>query len=102
MPPLLATNPAREVKRVKYATDGWHTWTTDEVRQYEARHHIGTKARLALALLLYTGVRRSDLVTLGLTNVQRMAAIRPAEDFAQAQERFRKAVAVGASGYRGS
>jgi hypothetical protein len=64
-PPLLATNPAREVKRVQYATDGWHTWTTDEVRQYEARHAVGSKARLALALLLYTGVRRSDLVTLG-------------------------------------
>ena len=69
-PPILATNPAREVKRVKYATDGWHTWTAEEVRQYEARHPIGTKAGLALALLLYTGVRRSDLVTLGPANVQ--------------------------------
>ena len=45
--------------------DGFHTWTRDEVRQYEARHPSGTKARLALALFLYTGVRISDAVRLG-------------------------------------
>ena len=33
--------------------------------RYEARHPIGTKARLAFDLLLYTGVRRSDVVKLG-------------------------------------
>jgi integrase len=32
---------------------------------YEARHPIGTKARLAFDLLIYTGVRRSDVVKLG-------------------------------------
>ncbi len=45
--------------------DGFHTWTEEEVRQYEARHPSGTKARLALALFLYTGVRISDVVRLG-------------------------------------
>jgi hypothetical protein len=34
-----------------YATDGFHSWTLDEVSQHQARHPIGTKARLALALL---------------------------------------------------
>jgi integrase len=62
---LLRFNPAREVRRVRYASAGFHTWTVDEVRQFEERHPVGTKARLALALLLYLGVRRSDLVTLG-------------------------------------
>ena len=66
----MATNPAREVRRVSYASDGFHTWTVDEVRQFEARHPIGTKARLALALLLYLGVRRGDLVTLGRQHVK--------------------------------
>jgi integrase len=37
----------------------------EEVVQYEERHPIGTKARLALCLLLWTGVRRSDVVRLG-------------------------------------
>jgi integrase len=50
--------------------EGWHTWTVDEVRQYEARHPIGSKARLALALLLYTGARRSDVVGLGRQHVR--------------------------------
>lgn len=44
---------------------GIHTWTIEEVAQYEARHAFGTKARLALDLLLYTSQRKSDVVTLG-------------------------------------
>jgi integrase len=62
---LLRFNPTREVRKVSYATSGFHTWTVDEVRQFEQRHPISTKARLALALLLYLGVRRGDVVTLG-------------------------------------
>jgi integrase len=61
----MTTNPAREVKSIAYATSGFHTWTIDEVRQYEATHPIGSRARLALALLLYTGTRRSDMIRLG-------------------------------------
>jgi integrase len=45
--------------------DGFKAWTEADVAKYEARHPVGTKARLALDLLLYTGVRRSDLVKLG-------------------------------------
>jgi hypothetical protein len=29
-PPLLKSNPARDVRRVRYATSGFHTWTPDE------------------------------------------------------------------------
>lgn len=61
----LASNLAREVEFMKTPQGGHHTWTIEEVRQFEARHPIGTRARLALALLLYTGVRRSDVVLLG-------------------------------------
>jgi integrase len=70
-PPLWTkANPARDVRRIKYTTDGFHTWTLDEVRKYEARHPIGTKARLALAFLLFLGVRRGDLVVLGRQHVK--------------------------------
>jgi hypothetical protein len=48
-------NPAREVPYFKSGSEGFHTWTVEEVQQFEERHPIGTKARLALALLLYTG-----------------------------------------------
>jgi integrase len=40
------------------------------VKQFEAHHKIGTKARLALALMLYLGVRRGDAVTLGRQHVR--------------------------------
>jgi integrase len=59
-------NPARDVPYLKGKNrDGHHTWTIAEVQQFEERHPLGSKARLALALLLYTGVRRSDVVKLG-------------------------------------
>ena len=45
--------------------DGIPAWSEADAARYEARHPIGTKARLAFDLLLYTGVRRSDAVRLG-------------------------------------
>jgi integrase len=67
---LMRSNPAREVRRIRYATEGFYTWTVDDVRRFEERHPIGTKARLALALMLFLGVRRGDLVTLGRQHVK--------------------------------
>ena len=67
---LIETDPSRDVKRLKHTSAGHHSWTVEEVEQYEARHPVGTKARLALALLLYTGVRRSDAVLLGRQHVK--------------------------------
>ena len=66
----LTTNPTREVSYLKHVSSGYHTWTVEEVEQYEQRHPLGTKARLALALLLYTGARRSDVVLLGRQHVR--------------------------------
>ena len=59
------SNPAKEVPYIKTGSQGFHSWTIEEVHQYEACHPIGTRARLALALLLYTSQRRSDVVRLG-------------------------------------
>ena len=46
-------------------TGGFRTWTDEEIAQFESVHTIGTKARLALALLLWTGQRRSDAIRMG-------------------------------------
>ena len=59
------SNPAREVSYIKSGSEGFHTWSLEEVQQFEERHPVGTKARLALALLLYTGQRRSDVIRFG-------------------------------------
>ncbi|WP_205119495.1 tyrosine-type recombinase/integrase [Paramagnetospirillum kuznetsovii] len=61
----IQSNPARDVPYIKSGSEGFHTWSLDEVIQFEQHHPVGGKARLALALLLYTGVRRSDVVRLG-------------------------------------
>jgi integrase len=58
-------DPTAAINYLPSASDGFHTWTADEVLKFEAHHKVGSKARLALALLLFTGVRRSDVVKLG-------------------------------------
>jgi integrase len=58
-------NPARDLEYRKSSSTGYHSWTVEEVEQYERRWAIGTVQRLALGILLYTGDRSSDAVVLG-------------------------------------
>jgi integrase len=51
-------------------TEGFHTWAEDEVERFEARWPIGTRERLAFAILLYTGLRRGDAAALGRQHVR--------------------------------
>lgn len=63
---IVKVNLARDVQLFKPKTnEGFHTWTIEEVRAFAKKHPLGTKAHLALGLLLFTGVRRSDVVLLG-------------------------------------
>jgi len=61
----LRTDPTANIKLRAVKSDGFHCWTEDEIAQFEAHHPIGTKPRLALALLLYTMQRRSDAIRMG-------------------------------------
>src|SRR5262249_29105787 len=70
VPDLAPQNPALGVKKIKYATSGFHSWSPDEITQYRTRHPLGTKARLALDLLLYTSGRREDAVRLGPQHIR--------------------------------
>jgi integrase len=67
---IMPADPSAGIKKVRHKTDGFHTWTIEEVKQYEARHPLGSKARLALSLLLYTGQRRGDVVHMGRQHVE--------------------------------
>jgi integrase len=49
---------------------GFPVWTESDVARYEARWPIGTKERVWLAVLLYTGLRRGDAVRLGPEHMQ--------------------------------
>lgn len=66
----MSTNPARDVKPIRHVTEGHHTWTIEEVRAYLAVHPAGSKARLALGLLLFLGIRISDLALIGPQHVK--------------------------------
>ena len=58
-------DPTQGVRKVRATTKGIHTWSEEEIAVFEAKWPLGTRARLALALLLYTGQRRGDVVRMG-------------------------------------
>ena len=66
----MSSNPAKGIDRPSPATAGHHTWTVEEVRRFQKRWPLGTRERLAMDLLLYTGLRRGDLVQLGRQHVR--------------------------------
>lgn len=72
---LRADDPTRDVKAIRVKNDGFHSWTDAEIAQFETHHAIGSRPRLALALLLYTGQRRSDVVGMGRQHVDKNGAI---------------------------
>lgn len=67
---MAVINPVLATKPYKVDGDGFHTWTEDEIAQYEARHPVGTRARLALDLLLWTGQRGGDVRVMGPANIR--------------------------------
>lgn len=75
---LLKVNPCAGIKRLK-SGDGFHTWTEEEVCQYEATHPPGSRARLALNIGLYTGFRLQTMAIVGRQHVSsdRWIKIRP-------------------------
>ena len=63
-------NPATVVKAIRTYSEGHRTWGQAEIDQFVKRHPLGTKAYLALALLLGLGQRRSDTAKLGRQHVK--------------------------------
>ena len=58
-------DPSVEQRGPKIKTDGHKTWGEDHIAKFMATHAVGTRAHLALALLLYTAQRRGDVVRMG-------------------------------------
>ena len=66
---MIANNPAAGIKKYKSQGDGHHSWSESEIAQYESRHPVGTKARLALVLGLRTAQRKGDVLRMGWQHV---------------------------------
>lgn len=58
------SNPARP------GGEGFPAWSEDDVEAYQKKWPIGTKERVWLDVLLYTGLRRGDAVLLGRQHVR--------------------------------
>lgn len=67
---LIDHDPARHVKKIQTKTDGFAPWTEEDIAAYEAKHPLGTMARLALDIFLCTSFRRKDGHLLGKQHVK--------------------------------
>lgn len=67
---LAKSNPVLATRPYKVDSDGFHTWTEVEITQFEERHPVGTKARLAFDLMLWTGQRGGDARAMGPQHIR--------------------------------
>jgi integrase len=68
---LVKTDPSAGVKNPKRQKgDGFRPWTEENVAAYERHWPLGTRQRVWLDVLLYTGLRRGDAVRLGRQHVR--------------------------------
>ena len=62
---LREDDPTVGVKLPRSRTGGFYCWTEADIDQYRACHPLGSRPRLALEIMLNTGLRRSDAVLVG-------------------------------------
>jgi integrase len=62
---LMRSDPTLGIRRKVPNSDGHHTWSEEEIAQFETFYPIGSKARLALGLGLFTAQRRGDVIRMG-------------------------------------
>jgi integrase len=67
---MVSNNPTRDIKKAGPPSKRHHSWTVGEIKQFEQRHPIGTKARLAMALLLFAAARREDVIRFGPQHIK--------------------------------
>ncbi len=58
-------NPALGIKKFKMRGDGFVAWSEADITRYLEHWPTGSRERLALLLLLYTGQRRGDVIRMG-------------------------------------
>jgi integrase len=62
---MIESDPLLGLKLAKVKSTPHRRWTPADIGQYEKRHNPGTKARLALELILSSGQARCDVVRMG-------------------------------------
>lgn len=67
---MIKVDPTASVRLPRAKTERRRPWTQEEIERFEATHPIGTKARLAFALGLYTLQRRGDVIRMGRQHIR--------------------------------
>ena len=68
---MVKADPTLEIENPRHKQgDGFPPWTEEHVAAYQARWPIGTRQRVWLDVLLYTGLRRGDAVRFGRQHVK--------------------------------
>lgn len=62
------SNPARGIEKVYEKGEGATPWKAADVKQFFAKHKLGTKPHVAMSILLWTGCRIEDTTILGRSN----------------------------------
>jgi integrase len=67
---IRSDDPTAGVRVKVPRTGGFRTWTEDDIAAFEAAYPVGSKPRLALALLLNAALRCADVVRVGRGNIR--------------------------------
>ena len=62
---IIGIDPTEGVKVVRPETDGFEPWTETDLEKFRLRWPVGTRERVAMEVLRWTGLRRGDAVRLG-------------------------------------
>ena len=67
---VMQDDPTAGVRVKMPRTDGFRTWSEDDIAAFEAAYPLGSKPRLALTLLVNTALRCADVVRAGRGNAR--------------------------------
>lgn len=67
---FVTVDPTQGVKVAKPKSEGFLPWTAEEIETYWQKWPRGTRQRVWFDVLLFTGVRRGDAVTIGRQHVK--------------------------------
>lgn len=67
---LLKQNVIADTDPVRQKKGGWYTWTDEDIARFRSKWPLRTNQRAALELTLWTAGRRSDVHTLGPSDIR--------------------------------
>ena len=63
-------DPTAGIRSIRTGSEGFHTWTEEEISAFEKQWPVGTRERLAFSLLLHTSQRRGDVIRMGRQHIR--------------------------------